>query len=47
MQNPDVVRIFRDGGSMPAYQDAPEFSEFVKTDSTRLIAAVRKMGKLE
>lgn len=47
MENPDVVRVFKDGGSMPAYLDAPEFSEFVKTDSGRLIAAVRKMGKLE
>jgi tripartite-type tricarboxylate transporter receptor subunit TctC len=47
MENPDVVRIFKEGGSMPAYQDAPEFSEFVKADSARLIAAVRKMGKLE
>jgi tripartite-type tricarboxylate transporter receptor subunit TctC len=47
IKSPDVVRIFDAAGSPPAYQDAPEFAEFVKVDSARLIAAVHKMGKLE
>src|SRR6202142_932735 len=39
IKSPDVVRIFDAAGSPPAYQDAPEFAEFVKVDSARLIAA--------
>jgi hypothetical protein len=30
-----------------AVTDAPAFAEFVATDSTRLIAAVKKIGKVE
>jgi tripartite-type tricarboxylate transporter receptor subunit TctC len=30
-----------------AYQDAPEFSQFVAEDSARLIAAVKKIGRVE
>ena len=45
--SPDVVRVFKDGGSELAYLDAPEFAEFVNADSARLIATVRRMGKLE
>lgn len=30
-----------------AYQDAPAFAQFVATDSTRLIAAVKTIGKVE
>lgn len=44
---PDVVRIFETAGSPPAYQDAPEFANFVKADSARLIVAVQKIGKIE
>ncbi|WP_168193486.1 hypothetical protein [Bradyrhizobium sp. NAS96.2] len=29
------------------YLDAPEFSKFVADDSARLIAAVKKIGKVE
>jgi hypothetical protein len=29
------------------YLDAPEFSRFVADDSARLIAAVKKIGKVE
>src|SRR5665213_1891911 len=47
IKSPDTVRIFDAAGSPPAYQDAPEFAEFVKVDSARLITAVKKMGKLE
>ena len=34
-------------GSPVAYQDAPEFSKFVAEDSARLVAAVKKIGKVE
>ncbi len=45
IKNPETVRIFNAAGSPPAYQDAPEFAEFVKVDSARLIAATKKNGK--
>jgi tripartite-type tricarboxylate transporter receptor subunit TctC len=47
MSDPAVIRVFENAGSPPAYQDAPDFSRFVDTDSARLIAAVRKIGKVE
>jgi len=47
IKSPDVVSVFDAAGSPAAYQDAPEFADFVKVDSARLIAAVKKMGKLE
>jgi len=45
--SPEVVRTFETAGSLPAYQDAPEFAKFVETDSARLVAAVKKIGKVE
>jgi tripartite-type tricarboxylate transporter receptor subunit TctC len=47
MRSPDVLRTFEASGSLVAYQDAPEFAKFVAADSTRLIAAVKKIGKVE
>jgi tripartite-type tricarboxylate transporter receptor subunit TctC len=47
VKSPDVVKTFEAAGSPLAYQDAPEFSKFVETDSARLIAAVKKIGKIE
>ena len=47
MSDPDVIKVFDAAGSPPAYQDAPEFAKFVEADSTRLIAAVQKIGKVE
>lgn len=47
MTGPDVLKAFETSGSLVAYQDAPAFSQFVATDSTRLIAAVKKIGKVE
>lgn len=47
MKDPDAVRIFENGGSAPAYQDAPEFAKFADGDSARLIAVTKKIGKLE
>jgi len=47
MADPDIVRIFEQAGSPPAYQDAAEFARFVAADSARLIAATQKIGKVE
>ncbi len=47
MNDPEVRKIFENAGSPPAYQDAPEFAKFVEADSARLIAAVKKIGKVE
>ena len=44
---PEVVKTFETAGSPVAYQDAPEFAKFVAEDSARLIAAVKKIGKVE
>src|SRR6201990_3399561 len=44
---PEVARTFEAAGSPVAYLDAPEFSKFVADDSARLIAAVKKIGKVE
>lgn len=45
--DPEVVRVFRAAGSPVAYQDAAAFAAFVASDSARLIAAVRTIGKVE
>ena len=47
MRTPETLQIFEKAGSPPAYQDAPDFARFVAADSARLIAAVRKIGKVE
>ncbi len=44
---PEVVKTFETAGSPVAYMDAPEFSKFVAEVSARLIAAVKKIGKVE
>jgi tripartite-type tricarboxylate transporter receptor subunit TctC len=44
---PEVVKTFEAAGSPVAYLDAPEFAKFVEADSARLIAAVKKIGKVE
>src|SRR5471030_676700 len=44
VKSPDVVKTFEAAGSPLAYQDASEFAKFVEIDSSRLIAAVKKIG---
>ena len=44
---PEVTKTFEAAGSPVAYMDAPEFAKFVEADSARLIAAVKKIGKVE
>lgn len=46
MKDPAIARIFEKAGSPPAWLDAPEFQKFVEADSTRLINAVKKIGKV-
>jgi tripartite-type tricarboxylate transporter receptor subunit TctC len=45
--SPEVKKTFEAAGSPVAYLDAPEFQKFVEADSARLIAAVKKIGKVE
>jgi tripartite-type tricarboxylate transporter receptor subunit TctC len=47
MSDAEVLKTFETAGSPPAYQDAPEFANFVEADSARLITAVQKIGKVE
>jgi tripartite-type tricarboxylate transporter receptor subunit TctC len=47
VKSPDVTRPLETAGSPVAYMDAPEFSKFVAEDSARLIAAVKKIGRVE
>jgi tripartite-type tricarboxylate transporter receptor subunit TctC len=47
VKTPEVRKTFDTAGSPVAYLDAPQFAEFVAADSTRLIAAVKKIGKVE
>jgi tripartite-type tricarboxylate transporter receptor subunit TctC len=47
MQSPEVLKTFETAGSPPAYLDAPDFARFVEADSARLVAAVKKIGKVE
>ena len=47
VRTPEVTKTFEAAGSPVAYLDAPEFSTFVADDSARLIAAVKKIGKVE
>jgi tripartite-type tricarboxylate transporter receptor subunit TctC len=44
---PEVAKTLENAGSPIAYMDAPEFSKFITEDSARLIAAVKKIGKVE
>jgi len=47
MTSPDVLKAFETSGSLVAYQGAPAFAQFVAADSRRLIAAMKKIGKVE
>jgi tripartite-type tricarboxylate transporter receptor subunit TctC len=47
MADPETRRTFETAGSPPAYLDQPEFGAFVDKDSARLIAAVRKIGRVD
>ena len=46
VKSPEVIRTFETAGSPVAYMDAPE-SKFVEADSARLVAAVKRVGRVE
>jgi len=39
-----VVERFMNAGSQVSYMDGPEFAEFLKSDTDRLLKVVRKIG---
>jgi tripartite-type tricarboxylate transporter receptor subunit TctC len=47
VKSPEVIKTFETAGSPVAYLDAPEFAKFVETDSARLVAAVKRIGRVE
>ena len=47
VKRPEVIKTFETAGSTVAYMDAPEFSKFVEADSARLVAAVKRIGRVE
>jgi hypothetical protein len=47
LKSPEVTKTFETAGGPFAYMEASEFSKFVAGDSARLIAAVKKIGKVE
>jgi tripartite-type tricarboxylate transporter receptor subunit TctC len=47
VKSPEVTKPLETAGSPVAYMDAPEFSKFIAEDSARLIAAVKKIGRVE
>jgi tripartite-type tricarboxylate transporter receptor subunit TctC len=44
MQDGAVVERFMKAGSQVSYMDGPEFTEFLKSDTDRLLKVVRKIG---
>jgi tripartite-type tricarboxylate transporter receptor subunit TctC len=47
MAQPQTTKAFEAAGSPPAYLDADAFQRFIETDGARLIAAVKRIGKVE
>jgi tripartite-type tricarboxylate transporter receptor subunit TctC len=47
VKTPEVIKTFETAGSPVAYLDAPEFARFVEADSARLVAAVKRIGRVE
>jgi tripartite-type tricarboxylate transporter receptor subunit TctC len=47
MTKPDTTVAFEAAGSPPAYLDAAGFQSFIDQDGARLIAAVKRIGKVE
>ncbi len=47
MAQPETTKAFEAAGSPPAYLDADAFQRFIEADGTRLIAAVKRIGKVE
>jgi tripartite-type tricarboxylate transporter receptor subunit TctC len=47
MNQPITTKAFETAGSPPAYLDAAGFQKFIDQDGARLIAAVKRIGKVE
>jgi tripartite-type tricarboxylate transporter receptor subunit TctC len=47
MAQPETAKAFEAAGSPPAWLDADAFRQFIDTDGARLIAAVKRIGKVE
>jgi tripartite-type tricarboxylate transporter receptor subunit TctC len=47
MAQPETAKAFEAAGSPPAWLNADAFRQFIDTDGARLIAAVKKIGKVE
>jgi tripartite-type tricarboxylate transporter receptor subunit TctC len=47
VKTPEVIKTFETAGSPVAYLDAPEFAKFIEADSARLVAAVKRIGRVE
>ncbi len=47
VKRPEVTKPLQAAGSPLAYLDAPEFAQFIAQDSSRLIAAVKQIGRVE
>ncbi len=45
MADPDVIAIYDNAGSPPAYLDAPDFADYIAQDSARLLKTVRTIAK--
>ena len=47
MAQPQTTKAFEAAGSPPAYLDAAAFQRFIEADGARLIAAVKRIGKVD
>lgn len=47
MADAELLRAFEAAGALPRHLDAPEFAQFFAEDSARLVAAVRRIGRVE
>ena len=47
MVDPAVVKVFEAADSPPAWLDMADFQKFVAADTVRLVAATKKVGRVE
>jgi tripartite-type tricarboxylate transporter receptor subunit TctC len=47
MADPSVIKVFEAADSPPAWLDKPDFEKFVAADTVRLVAATKKVGRVE
>jgi tripartite-type tricarboxylate transporter receptor subunit TctC len=44
MNKPEVIAMYKNAGSPPAYLDAPEFAAYIERDSGRILKTVQAIG---